>query len=129
MRIAIVSPFVDRRHGTERALSELLERLALKYGCEVHLYSERVEDLQVSKFLEAGNGRRGAIFWHRVPTVRGPHLLRFISWVVLNTAMRWSHPDRSGGKSRINRPTKTAASTATIAPGSSPEPRSRGRRS
>jgi len=82
---------VDRRHGTERALSELLERLALKYGCEVHLYSERVEDLQVSKFLEAGNGRRGAIFWHRVPTVRGPHLLRFISWVVLNTAMRWSH--------------------------------------
>lgn len=91
MRIAIVSPFVDRRHGTERALSELLERLALKYGCEVHLYSERVEDLQVSKFLEAGNGRRGAIFWHRVPTVRGPHLLRFISWVVLNTAMRWSH--------------------------------------
>jgi UDP-glucose:(heptosyl)LPS alpha-1,3-glucosyltransferase len=91
LRIAIVSPFVDRRHGTERALSELLERLALKYGCEVHLYSERVEDLQVSKFLEAGNGRRGAIFWHRVPTVRGPHLLRFISWVVLNTAMRWSH--------------------------------------
>ena len=82
---------MDRRHGTERALSELLERLALKYGCEVHLYSERVEDLQVSKFLEAGNGRRGAIFWHRVPTVRGPHLLRFISWVVLNTAMRWSH--------------------------------------
>jgi glycosyltransferase involved in cell wall biosynthesis len=82
---------VDRRHGTERALSELLERLAQKYGCEVHLYSERVEDLQVSKFLAPGNGRDGAIFWHRVPTVRGPHLLRFISWVVLNTAMRWSH--------------------------------------
>ena len=84
-------PFVDRRHGTERALSELLERLAQKYGCEVHLYSERVEDLQVSEFSGAGNGRDGAIFWHRVPTIRGPHLLRFISWVVLNTVMRRSH--------------------------------------
>ena len=35
---------MDRRHGTERALSELLERLAHKYKCEVHLYSQRVED-------------------------------------------------------------------------------------
>jgi len=91
LRIAIVSPFVDRRHGTERALSELLERLAQKYGCEVHLYSERVEDLRVSKFSGTVNGQGGAIFWHRVPTVGGPHLLRFITWVVLNTMMRWSH--------------------------------------
>jgi glycosyltransferase involved in cell wall biosynthesis len=82
---------VDRRHGTERALSELLERLAQKYGCEVHLYSERVEDLRVSKFSGTVNGQGGAIFWHRVPAVGGPHLLRFITWVVLNTMMRWSH--------------------------------------
>lgn len=82
---------MDRRHGTERALSELLERLAQKYGCEVHLYSERVEDLRVSKFSGTVNGQGGAIFWHRVPTVGGPHLLRFITWVVLNTMMRWSH--------------------------------------
>jgi glycosyltransferase involved in cell wall biosynthesis len=91
LQIAVVSPFVDRRHGTERALSELLERLAQKYGCEVHLYSERVEDLQVSRFSGAGNGQGGAIFWHRVPTVGGPQLLRFITWVVLNTMMRRSH--------------------------------------
>jgi glycosyltransferase involved in cell wall biosynthesis len=91
LRIAVVSPFVDRRHGTERALSELLERLAQKYGCRIHLYSERVEDLQLSKFTGSSNGGGGAIFWHRVPTVGGPHLLRFVSWMVLNTVMRWSH--------------------------------------
>src|SRR5437879_7248965 len=85
LRIAVVSPFVDRRHGTERALSELLERLAQKYGCQIHLYSERVEDLQVSKFSRSDNGRDGAIFWHRVPSVGGPHLLKFVSWLVLNT--------------------------------------------
>ena len=27
MRIAALSPFVDRRHGTERALAETLQRL------------------------------------------------------------------------------------------------------
>jgi len=91
LRIAVVSPFVDRRNGTERALSELLERLAQKYGCQVHLYSERVEDLQVSIFSGLDNDPGGAIFWHRVPTVGGPHLLSFVSWVVLNTLMRWSH--------------------------------------
>ena len=48
LRLAVVSPFVDRRHGTERALAELLERLAGDYGCEIHLYAQRVEDLHIS---------------------------------------------------------------------------------
>ena len=48
MRLAVVSPFVDRRHGAERALAELLERLARDYGCEIHLYAQRVEDLSAS---------------------------------------------------------------------------------
>ena len=92
MRIAVVSPFVDRRHGTERALSELLERLAYKYRCEVHLYSERVEDLKLSRHRQRGAGEAGgAIFWHKVPAVRGPHLLSFLCWVLFNTILRWSH--------------------------------------
>jgi len=37
LRLAVVSPFVDRRHGTERAIAELLERLARDYHCEIHL--------------------------------------------------------------------------------------------
>jgi len=42
LRLAVVSPFVDRRHGTERALAEVLERLARNEHCEIHLYAQRV---------------------------------------------------------------------------------------
>lgn len=81
---------MDRRHGTERALSELLERLAHKYKCEVHLYSQRVEDLPLDE-PSAGRDGFGGIFWHRVPAVRGPQLLSFACWVLLNAVFRWSH--------------------------------------
>src|ERR1700719_3435542 len=70
LRLAVVSSFVDRRHGTERALAELLERLAGNYGCEIHLYAQRVEDLQLSdprSARPAASTEPGAIFWHRVP--------------------------------------------------------------
>ena len=89
MRLAVVSPFVDRRHGTERALSELLERLARDYHCEIHLYSERVEGLTLEDAAATrGNTERGAIFWHRVPALPGPHLFKFIGWMILNGAVR-----------------------------------------
>src|SRR3989442_217796 len=67
VRLAVVSPFVDRRHGTERALAELLERLARDHHCEVHLYAQRVADLAVSppQRLPA----HGSIVWHRIPAV------------------------------------------------------------
>jgi glycosyltransferase involved in cell wall biosynthesis len=89
LRLAVVSPFVDRRHGTERALSELLERLARDYHCEIHLYSERVEGLTLEDAANTrGNTERGAIFWHRVPALPGPHLFKFIVWMMLNGAVR-----------------------------------------
>jgi glycosyltransferase involved in cell wall biosynthesis len=92
LRIAVVSPFVDRRHGTERALSELLERLAYKYHCEIHLFSERVEDLRLSQpSVPSDSDKSGTIVWHRVPAVCGPHLVRFVCWIVCNTVLRWSH--------------------------------------
>jgi len=31
-RIAVVSPFLDKQHGTERAASEQVERLARDFG-------------------------------------------------------------------------------------------------
>src|ERR1700693_514336 len=49
VRLAVVSPFVDRRHGTERALAELLERLARQQHCEIHLYAQSVESLALSQ--------------------------------------------------------------------------------
>ena len=93
MRIAVVSPFVDRRHGTERSLAELLERLARDYGCEIHLYSQRVADLGVGASGFAASGavhsqECGSIVWHRVPSARGPHLVQFLFWLFMNTCCR-----------------------------------------
>lgn len=96
MRIAVVSPFVDRRHGTERSLAELLERLARDYGCEIQLYSQRVAELSLGVLGPAGAGtvnpqKRGSITWHKVPAVPGPHLLQFLFWLLSNKCCRlWS---------------------------------------
>src|SRR2546430_7462089 len=81
LRLAVVWPFVDRRHGTERALAELLERLARKEHCEIHLFAQRVEDLAVDQAGVPRAQESGAIFWHRVPSIPGPHLLQFLAWL------------------------------------------------
>jgi UDP-glucose:(heptosyl)LPS alpha-1,3-glucosyltransferase len=74
--VAVVSPFVDKRHGTERCVAEQIERLAEKY--EIHLYSQRVEDFDL-----------GTICWHRVSALPGPHFLAFCWWFLANHARRW----------------------------------------
>jgi UDP-glucose:(heptosyl)LPS alpha-1,3-glucosyltransferase len=93
LRLAVVSPFVDHRHGTERALAELLERLARNGQCEIHLYAQRVEDISFDR--SATTDRMGTIVWHKVPAIPGPHLLQFVSWLFLNlfcrTWDRWVH--------------------------------------
>jgi glycosyltransferase involved in cell wall biosynthesis len=98
LRLAVISPFVDRRHGTERALAELLERLVGRYGCEVHLYAQRVEDLQLADSRSARPPKEaGAIFWHKVPSVPGPHVAQFIGWMFLNGFLRRWHTTFRGG--------------------------------
>jgi glycosyltransferase involved in cell wall biosynthesis len=91
LRLAVISPFVDRRHGTERALAELLDRLAHRYHCEIHLYAQRVEDLSLEDLRAPRSKEAGAIFWHKVPRVPGPHLIQFLAWLVLNGLWRKSH--------------------------------------
>jgi len=95
LRLAVVSPFVDRWHGTERAVAELLERLAGKELCEIHLYAQRVEDLAVAQPRDARSQHSGAIIWHRVPSMPGPQLLQFLAWFLLNWICRlwdrWVH--------------------------------------
>ena len=91
LRLAVLSPFVDRRHGTERALAELLERLARDYGCEIHLYAQHVEDLLVTDSQSQRNTKAGVIYWHKVPSIPGPHVLRFLGWIVLNEFLRRWH--------------------------------------
>lgn len=89
LRLAVVSPFVDRRHGTERALAELLERLARIYHCEIHLYSQRVEDLALEDPDALRTPDSGAIYWHKVPSVPGPHLLAYLWWFFANHIQRF----------------------------------------
>jgi glycosyltransferase involved in cell wall biosynthesis len=99
LRLAVVSPFVDRRHGTERALAELLERLAGDYGCEIHLYAQRVENLQVidPKLPRSAHPTEsGAIYWHKVPAIPGPHAAQFLAWIFLNGFLRWWHTTFGG---------------------------------
>src|SRR5213078_986345 len=84
VRLAVVSPFVDRRHGTERSLAELLERLASNEHCEIHLYAQRVDGLAVVQTRVPRAQESGAIIWHTVPSIPGLHLLQFLSWLILN---------------------------------------------
>jgi|SRR5690242_880931 UDP-glucose:(heptosyl)LPS alpha-1,3-glucosyltransferase len=75
-RIAVVSPFIDKRHGTERRVAEFVSRLANDY--EFHIYSMRVDDIDLAP-----------VVWHRIPSVPGPHLLTYIWWFLANHIWRW----------------------------------------
>lgn len=74
--MAVVTPFLDKQHGTERCLAEQVERLAMEY--QVHVYSNRVEDVDSNRFV-----------WHRVPALPGPHLIAYCWWFVANQLWRW----------------------------------------
>lgn len=76
VRIAVVSPFIDKRHGTERRVAEWIARLPEEY--EIHIYSQRVEDVDLTRMR-----------WHRIPRVPGPHLLNFLWWLAANHIWRW----------------------------------------
>lgn len=75
-RIAVVSPFLDKQHGTERCIAEELERLSGDY--EFHLYSMHVEDMDLSR-----------IHWHRIPRLPGPLFFRYVWWFLANHLARW----------------------------------------
>lgn len=81
-RIAVVSPFLDKSHGTERTVIEWIARLASKF--EIHIYSQRVEDFDLS-----------TITWHRIPKLPGPHVLNFLWWFAANQL--WRAWDRTHG--------------------------------
>ena len=83
-RLVVVSPFLDKRHGTEICVAEQLNRLACDY--EINVYSERVEDIDLSR-----------IHWHSVPRLPGPHLTAYLWWFAANSILRWRHGKRGGG--------------------------------
>lgn len=73
--MAVVSPFLDKRHGTERIIVEWLSNLPDEF--EIHVYSQHVEDLDASKYT-----------MHRIPRLRGPHILNFVWWFAANHLWR-----------------------------------------
>ena len=87
IRLTVVSPFLDKSYGTERIIIEWLMRLTDE--CEVHLYSQDVKDLDLSK-----------ITWHRIPKMPGPHLVNFIWWFLAN------HLWRAWDRRRVERRTR-----------------------
>jgi len=93
LRIAVVSPFLDRRHGTERCIVEQIENFLRRPGCEIHIYSQSVQDIDVVRFRRstASPPVPGKAIWHRIPALPGPHLLNFLWWYFANQALRWFH--------------------------------------
>ena len=74
-RLAVVSPFLDKHHGTERRVVEEIAHLEGEF--EIHVYSQRVADVDLSK-----------VIWHRIPKLPGPHLLNFLWWFAANYIWR-----------------------------------------
>ncbi len=82
-RLAVVTPFVDRRHGTERCLAEEIDRLKLHF--EVHLFARQVNDLELD-----------GVIWHRIAGPSRPHLLAFLWWYLANRGVRRYQQRRTG---------------------------------
>jgi len=105
VRVAVITPFVDKQHGTERVLAELLERLSVNYGVEVQLYAQRAEDI---RFILARNATEkasiGKIIWHRVSAIPGPHLLQFIWWYFANRFSRRKQRDENSAPDLVYSP-------------------------
>src|SRR5580704_8157263 len=102
LRVAVVSPFLDRRHGTERCIIEQIERLASQYAWEIEVYSQRVEDVPGIAFPSSSESSPdgGRIVWHKVSQIPGPHLLKFIWWFLANRIRRMR--DRSSANLRAD---------------------------
>lgn len=74
-RLAVVSPFLDKRHGTERIVLEWISRLTEAF--EIHVYSQELKDLDLHE-----------ITWHRISKLPGPHLFNFLWWFAANQCRR-----------------------------------------
>lgn len=85
MRLAVVSPFLDRQHGTELCVTEQIERLAGRDHWSIELYSQRVSELNgVRPASEPSRNSEGSISWHKISAIPGPYLLKYLWWFFAN---------------------------------------------
>lgn len=92
MRLAVVSPFLDHKHGTERVVLEQLERFTADPDVEIHIYTQRLEDLAgvAPHQRSAKENSPSRIYLHRIPALGGPHLLAYVWWFIANQLYRWA---------------------------------------
>lgn len=74
-RLAVISPFLDKKHGTERRVVEWISGLADNF--DIHVYSQQTEDLDLSQ-----------VIWHRISRLPGPHLFNYLWWIIANHVCR-----------------------------------------
>jgi glycosyltransferase involved in cell wall biosynthesis len=99
LRLAVVSPFLDRQHGTELCIIEQIERLARMDHWNIELYSQKVSQLNGVRAASAVSPNEpGTIRWHQVFDIPGPHLLKYLWWFFANHWQRWR--DRRSGRVR-----------------------------
>ncbi len=75
IRLAVVSPFLDKSYGTERIVIEWIEQIWADF--DIHIYSQHVQDLDLSK-----------VNCHRIPKLPGPHIFNFLWWFAANHIWR-----------------------------------------
>jgi glycosyltransferase involved in cell wall biosynthesis len=90
LQIVVVSPFLDRRHGTELCIIEQIERLSTTYGWGIHLFSQQVENVNSLLTEDPTSTETGFIRWYRVSDIPAPHLLKFLWWFFANRTARKS---------------------------------------
>ncbi|MDP9339099.1 MAG: glycosyltransferase family 4 protein [Acidobacteriota bacterium] len=117
MRIAVISPFLDRHHGTERCIIEQLERFPVEAGDEIHIYSQRVQDVHgVIRYKSGAAAAAGQNrFWHKVASLPGPHLFQYLFWFYANTISRWRSANSGVKSGLVYSPGINASSADAIA--------------
>jgi phosphatidylinositol alpha-1,6-mannosyltransferase len=75
-KVWVLSPEVNSFGGTERCVLEQCKRWRDRF--DLRLYAMRVEAPELND-----------VPIRFVPYIKGPHLLRFLSWLVANYALRW----------------------------------------
>jgi len=99
LRLAVVSPFLDRQHGTEVCVIEQIERLVRTGRCSIELYSQRVSQLNgVRPAALVLPGEQVDIRWHQVSDIPGPHLIKYLWWFGANYWQR--RQDKRSGRVR-----------------------------
>jgi len=76
-KIAVITPFLDKQHGSERCLAEQIERIASHF--EVYIYAHYVKDINLSS---------SNIFVRRIPQIPGPHILKYLWFFIANHIWR-----------------------------------------